>query len=417
MQPIKSLSNANYTPTGWRWILSSIANELHADEYLSLLAPSQHSPLLSSKRAAMIISRARFLALLFAILTPSWAVIDYLVFPAVIGTPLIGMRLAVSCAFLTLVFFARPGVTLASAYRVLFALFLIPSIFHLSVCLLFSQYTLSGISSAIAVGYAFLPFVLVGGLSVFPLSILENLALSSIILITQLLALLLNSSSPDMMSFSATFWLLILLAGISTMAGCSQLAFMLTLVRQAVRDALTGCFTRRSGEELLALQYAISQRSNMPLALAFVDLDSFKEVNDKAGHEAGDVVLHQAVVSITQVLRANDILARWGGDEFLIIMPNTDIHQASIALSRLRLTGLGKRPNGKSLTASIGISERLQDETYNQHILIECADHRMYLAKKQGGNQIVREGYAKNMNIQGSVPAADAADAAGSGSI
>ncbi|MDR1351277.1 MAG: diguanylate cyclase [Zoogloeaceae bacterium] len=389
---LKSLSDAIYTPTGWRRVLSSIANELHADEYLSLFTPLHHSPLLSSKRAAMIISRARFMALLFAILTPSWSVIDYLIFPVEINAPLISMRLVVSCAFLALVFFTRPGIMLASAYRILFALFLIPSVFHLLVYLLIAQHTLSGISGAIAMGYAFLPFILICGLSVFPLSILENLVLSSVILLTQLLALLFNPNNLDMMSFGVTFWLLILLTGISTVAGCSQLAFMLTLVRQAVRDPLTGCFTRRSGEELLTLQYAISQRSNMPLVLAFVDLDHFKDINDHAGHEAGDLVLRQAVISITQVLRVNDILARWGGDEFLIIMPNTDIHQADVALSRLRLTGLGERPDGEFLTASIGISERLQDETTNQHFLTELADHRMYLAKERGRNRIVHEG-------------------------
>jgi diguanylate cyclase (GGDEF)-like protein len=388
---LKSPSDAIYTPTGWRRILSSMANDLHADEYLNLLTPLQHSLLLSSRRATMIVSRARFMALLFAILTPLWTIIDYLIFPTGISMPLIGMRLAVSCAFLMLVFFARPGATLADAYRILLALFLIPSIFHLSVWLLFSQYPLSNASNAVVVGYAFLPFILIGGLSVFPLSMLENLALSSIILMSQLLALLLDSGNPDMMSFSATFWLLVLLTGISTMAGCSQLAFMLTLVRQAVRDPLTGCFTRRSGEELLTLQYAISQRSNMPLALAFVDLDRFKNVNDHAGHEAGDLALRQAATSIAQVLRGNDILSRWGGDEFLIIMPNTDIRQAGIALSRLRLTGLGKRADGCPLTASIGISERLQDETRDAYALTKLADHRMYLAKKQGRNQIVHE--------------------------
>ncbi|MDR3159043.1 MAG: GGDEF domain-containing protein [Zoogloeaceae bacterium] len=386
---IKFPSDAIYTPTGWRRVFSSMASELHADEYLGLLTPLQHSPLLSSKRAAIIISRTRFFALLFAILTPTWSVIDYLVFSAGISMPLIGMRLAASCAFLALVFFARPDTTLASAYRALAILFLIPSAFHLAAYLLLVQYTLSGASNAIAVGYAFLPFILICGLSVFPLSILENMMFSCIVILTQVLALLFNPNNLDMMSFGVTLWLLILLTGISTIAGCSQLAFMLTLVRQAVRDPLTGCFTRSSGEELLNLQYAISQRSNMPLALAFVDLDRFKDINDYAGHEAGDLVLRQAAATFAQILRSNDILARWGGDEFIIIMPNTNIRQAEIALSRLRLIGLGKRPDDGYLSASIGIAERLQDETPDQRTLIELADHRMYLAKKQEGYQIV----------------------------
>jgi GGDEF domain-containing protein len=85
------------------------------------------------------------------------------------------------------------------------------------------------------------------------------------------------------------FWLLALITGVSTLAGMSQLAFMIALVRQAIRDPLTGVFSRRSGEETLDLQFTIAQRSNAALSIAFIDLDHFKSINDSFGHEAGDV--------------------------------------------------------------------------------------------------------------------------------
>lgn len=340
----------------------------------------------------MIINRTRFIAFLFAFLTPLWCVVDYAVFPRELWMPLISMRLLVSAAFLVLVFYYKSTTSLRTACQAVCILFLIPCAFYLASYHLLAPFPLSGVSGAIASGYAFLPFVLIAGLSIFPLSVLENMTLVSAILMVQLVAMLLHLNNQSWMNFLSTFWLLVLLAGISTLAGCSQLAFMMALVRQAVRDPLTSCFTRRSGEELLSLQFAISCRSKAPLALAFVDLDRFKSVNDHFGHEAGDLVLQQAALSIIQVLRAGDILVRWGGEEFLIIMPDTDIAQADIALARLRLAGLGKRPDGEEITASIGIVERLRDQAVDQHALIELSDHRMYIAKEQGRNRAVSKG-------------------------
>ncbi|MDR1889228.1 MAG: GGDEF domain-containing protein [Zoogloeaceae bacterium] len=381
-------------PTGWRRLLAIMASELHPDEYASLLSPIRHSQLLAAKRAVMIVNRARFIALLFTILTPLWCVVDYFVFPHELWLKLAAIRLLASAAFVALVLFYKPRSNISAhhAFRAVFTLFLIPCLFYLASRHLLASFTLTGISDTIASGYTFLPFVLIAGLSIFPLSVLENLMLASLILIAQLASIMLRLDDQSWASFLSAFWLLILLTGISTLAGISQLAFMVALVRQAVRDPLTACFTRRSGKELLNLQFAISCRSKTPLALAFVDLDHFKLVNDRYGHEAGDLVLQQAAAAIMQVLRAGDMLVRWGGEEFLIIMPDTDIHQAESALTRLRLTGLGKRMDGENITASIGITERLLDKVSDQHALIELSDHRMYLAKEQGRNRIVKEG-------------------------
>jgi diguanylate cyclase (GGDEF)-like protein len=389
--PIKS-NDAIDHPHSWRRFLVIMASELRPDEYGNLLTPTRHSPLLTSKRAVMIINRARFIALLFALLTPLWCIVDYVVFPSELWRPMIFIRLLVSITFLGLVLYYKSSTHLRHAYRAMCLLFLIPCVFYVLSRHLLMPFTLSGIPSAIASGYTFLPFVLIAVLSIFPLSVLENLILVGIILVTQLASILFHPDSQSWMGLFGTFWLLLLLTGISTLAGCSQLAFIVALVRQAVRDPLTACFTRRSGEELLNLQFSISCRSKAPLSLAFVDLDHFKSVNDQFGHEAGDLILQQAATSIRQMLRAGDMLVRWGGEEFLIIMPNTDIHQADMALARLCLSGLGKRPDGKAITASAGIAERMQDEVANQHDLINLSDHRMYLAKEQGRNRVIREG-------------------------
>lgn len=340
----------------------------------------------------MIVNRTRFIAFLFAALTPLWSVVDYMVFPLSLWVSLAILRLLACLAFVALVRLYKPDGSLPDAYRALGILFLIPTAFYLASHQILTAFNLSGLSAAIAAGYAFLPFVLLAGLSIFPLTVAENLILASPVLISQGLAGILNWNTLDWPSFVGAFWLLALLTGVSALAGMSQLAFMVALVRQAVRDPLTSTFARRSGEELLTLQFNISLRGGTPLSLAFIDLDYFKAINDKFGHEAGDQALIQAAQAITRLLRAGDILIRWGGEEFLVIMPNTDIKQADIALARMRQAGFGNRPDGDELTASIGVAERIQDSAPDYHFLIEAADQRMYLAKKRGRNLVVSDG-------------------------
>ncbi|MDO8250332.1 MAG: GGDEF domain-containing protein, partial [Rhodoferax sp.] len=189
-------------------------------------------------------------------------------------------------------------------------------------------------------------------------------------------------------SFAGGFWLLVLITGVSTLAGMSQLAFMIALVRQAIRDPLTGVFSRGSAEEVLELQFTIARRSNAALSVAFIDLDHFKSINDRFGHEAGDKALLDMTDNVNSHLRRGDLLARWGGEEFLLIMPNTDLAQARAALLRMRSLGFGMRPDNTPLTASIGVAERSADQITAWKALVELADQRMYLAKAAGRNTL-----------------------------
>lgn len=169
----------------------------------------------------------------------------------------------------------------------------------------------------------------------------------------------------------------------------SQLGFMIALVHQAIRDPLTTSFSRLSGEELLEIQFIIATRSHSPLALAFIDLDNFKQINDRFGHEAGDEVLVHVVKRIREQLRTGDMLTRWGGEEFILILPNMYCSDAVIAVERLRETGFGKALDGAPVTASVGLSEWIEDRAPDWKTLVDIADRRMYLAKMCGKNGAV----------------------------
>ena len=371
--------------------LSSIASNLLADAagrpISFLLHPFDHSALLTRYRAEMIISRVRLVSAMFAVLTPLWIVMDFLVFDPALAVMLAGARLVTTLGFIVLALAYHGSPHMKDAYRALALMFIIPAAFFIFSHMLLSDIESSGGAAVIAAGYAFLPFVLVAGLSVFPLTALEGVVFSMPVLLASALVAIVQMNHINWSTHLGAFWLLVLIAATATLAGMSQLAFMFALVRQANHDPLTGCYNRASGEELFSIQFSLAERNGTALTVVFVDLDKFKSVNDTYGHEAGDRILIAAVKTMRDSLRAGDALVRWGGEEFLVMLPNTDCASAVVMLERLRTGGLGPRPDGGMLTASYGLAERQADGAVDTRQLLEIADRRMYQAKEQGRNR------------------------------
>lgn len=384
--PAKSpVMNGNFWIRTW----SQLFAELSRQELGWLVSPAGHISLLSMRRASMIGSRVLLIASLFAILTPLWIIVDMITLPWPVWLGLAVGRMFATLGFMALVIaYDRPE-SIAQVHRSLAILIGIPIVFYVFSYFFLHRYPLTGLPAAVMSGYNFLPFVLVAGLAIFPLTLAENAVFVAAVFVVQILAGAARWPAVDPVTFTVEFWLLAIIAAVGMLAGLSQLAFMIALVRDAIRDRLTGSFSRHSGEELLELQFIISTRAQTPLALAFIDLDRFKKVNDDFGHEVGDEVLIEATHRLRATLRTGDVLARWGGEEFILIMPNTQPEQATSALERVRAGGLGARPDGQPVTASFGIAERLQDGASNWRELVEIADRRMYEAKRAGRNRIV----------------------------
>lgn len=373
----------------WQKLLGLAPGEIQSGDTLWLLSPRQHMPLLTQRRALMLVNRCRLFAILFSALTPAWAVIDLLTLPYPLSLQLAALRLLVSAAFVALAVWQPMDGRLPAAYRGISLLFAIPTLFYIASHLMLRRYHLEGLSAAIGAGYAFLPFVLLAGLAIFPLTLLESLAFASPALLGFVLTSLLDLNGDNLPGFGGEFWLLSLLAGVSAIASVSQLAFIIVLVNQAIRDPLTGVFSRRSGEEMLGLLELQAQRSRQPLSLAFIDLDHFKAINDHYGHLAGDQVLRHFAELMEGRLRRSDVLVRWGGEEFVLLMPGAQLVHAAQAIARLRAQGLGERPEGLPLSASIGVAELFQDGCADWRALVDLADTRMYRAKQAGRNQVV----------------------------
>lgn len=373
----------------WHRAWAAVLVEMSDQEIGWLLWAKNHMSLLERRRTTMIVSRVRLIAGLFALLTPLWIVVDVTAFPREVWVPLVIARIAATLAFFLVLLVAQRMSTMRDAYWALGLLMAVPTSFFMFSYQHMAQFDLHGLQAAFSTGYAFLPFVMLAGLSIFPLTLIEALLFVSPLLGMQLVSSYLRLPVLDWPTFAASFWLMILIAGVSTLAGLSQLAFIIVLVREAIRDNMTGCFSRQSGEELMELQFLLSARSGNPLTAVFLDLDHFKQVNDQFGHDAGDKVLIHATESIKRHLRMGDMLTRWGGEEFILIMPNTTAPLACKAIARFRESGFGTRPDGSPITASIGVAERMRDGTADWRQLVELADQRMYAAKQAGRDRIV----------------------------
>lgn len=157
---------------------------------------------------------------------------------------------------------------------------------------------------------------------------------------------------------------------------------------QAITDGLTGVKTHRFLMEALSSEWKRSTRANRPFALALMDLDRFKFVNDFYGHIEGDVVLQRVGHILEEHCRRSDVVARYGGDEFVILMPETTVEQARQLANKLR-GWVASDPllRDKSVTASFGIAAFPVHGSTPQE-LIQSADSSMYLSKHQGGNSV-----------------------------
>lgn len=164
------------------------------------------------------------------------------------------------------------------------------------------------------------------------------------------------------------------------------------LREQAIRDPLTGLYNRRYLKEVLDREFAHAKRDGYPISFAMIDIDHFKTINDSYGHPAGDVILQRLAALLLSHTRIGDIVCRYGGEEFLVVLPNVNIQIASQIAERWRLAFMGLTMplalGSRRTTISCGLSiypEHGEDE----NTLITFADKAMYMAKSAGRNKVM----------------------------
>jgi len=201
------------------------------------------------------------------------------------------------------------------------------------------------------------------------------------------------------MSFQTTF-----AAGVGL--SVANIRLREALRAQSTKDPLTGLYNRRYLQEMLDREIRRAIRSEQALGSLMLDLDHFKNFNDTYGHDAGDAVLRETGSFLVRSIRAEDFVCRYGGEEFVVVLPTADLRAAEARAQRIRtkLRDLVIMHNGQSLgliTASIGVAA-LPNHGTSERDLLQAADAALYRAKGEGRDRVMVAEVPTGVDVQAS---------------
>ena len=162
------------------------------------------------------------------------------------------------------------------------------------------------------------------------------------------------------------------------------------LRRTAMTDRLTGAFNRLKFDEIMAIELNRARRYKRPLTLSIFDIDDFKRINDTFGHAVGDIVLVELTKIVKSMVRESSYLFRWGGEEFVILLPEISVEGAAVQAERIRkeVETHAFAVAGR-VTVSFGMAEFRRDDTVDS--IVKRADEALYRAKERGKNRVEGE--------------------------
>jgi len=382
-----------------------------ASSWRSLLLGQGIDPLQSAYRTRILGSRTRTLALVLAVLMLAWIPIDAMELSGTAFQQVVMLRMGLSGLLIALALglrtgwlSARPGLALAVVILGQCAAF----------CFL-RRVLPEDSSELLQIGYGLFPFIVMAQIALFPLPLLHAAALGLAVLGARTAAALVSGAELGHAAIG-DLWLGALLLAVVTWAAGTQFSLLLSLIRarrDASHDALTGLANRRAAVERLLAEIARADRNGQPLSLLMLDLDHFKAVNDRWGHSVGDLVLVETARILRSELRGADLGARFGGEEFLAILPATDAEAAQHVAERIRLRTqdcVVKAENGEAVRVTISIGTAARSGTESAGELVARADAALYLAKRGGRNRVVVAAPGLRMEGPGSEEAGNQAD-------
>ncbi len=212
--------------------------------------------------------------------------------------------------------------------------------------------------------------------------------------------LVLLSVSLDPFDKVGTIVFVLLSVAVSTLLGrvleaSNRRAFALELElhRDARTDSLTGLSNRRAMQERGRVELKLAKRTGVAISVILCDLDHFKNINDRYGHEAGDAALVKVAAVLKGALRESDALGRWGGEEFIAVLPATAAAGAKEVAERMRLAiesiAFPGLPDRTTISIGVATSQDIDDPVDEWDLLIKEADRRLYRAKHDGRNRVV----------------------------
>ena len=373
-------------------LLSFAGSSLDRSQLMVLLSRNQHVFGFCDSRALYINSRVRLLALIFALLTPLWIPVDFFILEGEQFHLMATVRLLFSLLLLMLAGIPATNVTFRQAQIGLLSLMVLPALFHLA-----TQAILSGMPyHDLLVCYSFLPFLIIVMHCVFPLALFEGLLLAGLS-ITLLSLWPLFSGTLFSFVGLANLWLMCLLMGVAIWAQLSQLQMKLQLFDEATTDPLTGLLNRRTLMGQLEHIRRQLLRNGRPVSLLMLDLDHFKQINDGHGHQVGDRVLKHFAAILKQQARRSDYVARFGGEEFLIVLPEARPNDAVLLAERIlnscRSASVAlddENPHGARIGFSVSIGVAQLDMRNSIESSLSRVDAALYQAKQSGRDRLMQ---------------------------
>lgn len=367
----------------------AISYRIHSlDQLLDLLSHDEHPAFLQEHRSRLILDRVRFLATLLALVVPLWLIVDTLLLPAHVLLPILVIRLLSTLGFFLLARAWKIASTQRNSWIAIGLLLVnLPLTFFASAHYLLALPAEETSWLAIQL-YALLPYIAIGLLALFPLTVMEGALLTLPLTLITITGWSIYAAD-DLLQLLPTVWLLFIILGIVFFASTLQLQYMISLISRTDYDPVTGALTRRSGMENLIREFEKSKMNDQPLSVALVEVDDMQTIISECGYATYDHVVQEAADILRDGLRQNDMLVRWGEKVFLLVLPSTDCKGAAITVERIHSQGIGTLPDGRTVTASIGVVERLSDAITDMATLIDLLDHRRKQAEQQGRDRAI----------------------------
>ena len=354
------------------------------EQFADLISAREHQEIIRQHRAELIASRIYPFALVFAVLVPLWGVLDLIFLPQEIAMQFMVMRLISGGVFLALAFITKKlKIGTKRALTCLVTMLMVPTLFYQFSSPLIEQVELTGMADLLIHLYGLLPYVVIASLALFPLTLKEFSLLSAVLVALASIGLY-RAEGSDITMLMVQMWLLLVILGVSMFSSLQQVRYLISQMVKASYDGLTKLLTRRAGMDIMESLFRATGLQQSNFSILFLDLDKFKNINDTLGHDAGDEVLRQAAKTLGNCIRRGDAAIRWGGEEFLILLPHTDAEAAKNVVRRIMEQGLAFLPDGTPVTASIGLAEQEEDDTHSWKALVDFADQRLYTAKQTG---------------------------------
>lgn len=352
-----------------------------------IISARHHSDDFIETRAEHIVSRLRFLLIFYTVVIPLWVPFDYLLLRPEHFTAMLLPRFLMAAFLLLLVLITLRPLT-SNQINILLALtFVASGTFYLATMKVLTH----GATEVPLAGYTLMPLVMVAMLGVFPLTLDWGVTLIA----TTIVPYLGMKASQDQLITADTanmLWILVMLGCVSLWVQSSHLLMLLRLYRESTQDPLTGLINRRVLVKRLASEIEHIGEGKDTFCILMFDLDRFKRINDNYGHLIGDKVLKATAAILQTGLRDQDIVARFGGEEFVAVLPNCRSEEAIAIAERIRASCYSTHitaPNGDDiqLSTSVGVTEYEPGEAIE--VTLNRADESLYKAKELGRNRVI----------------------------